>query len=131
MDGFSSRHTLACLCWLMLKALLPLFCCLFSISSSPIRGLIFWLNREHSGRNLTALEMLISDLANAGAVITVIMYCLSLGLQCFSSFASIHNKMTPHVIIILAIIWLQCGVPSLTRPPQSENIAAPMQMSEP
>ncbi|XP_038979950.1 uncharacterized protein LOC120110075 [Phoenix dactylifera] len=99
----------------------------------PVRGFIYWLNRERSGMDPTALEVLISKPASTGSVVTVVLYCLSLGLQSVGSFAGLRNMMSPHVIIILTIIWLQCGVPSLTHPhpPQFETVAAPTQMSEP
>ncbi|KAG1338677.1 hypothetical protein COCNU_04G009830 [Cocos nucifera] len=81
----------------------------------------------------TALEVLISKPATVGSIVTVVLYCLSLGMQSIASFAGLHNMMSPHVIIILTIIWLQCGVPTLThpQPPQFETVAAPTQMSEP
>nr|XP_029124021.1 uncharacterized protein LOC105057293 [Elaeis guineensis] len=97
----------------------------------PIRGFIYWLNQEHSGMDQTALEVLISKPASTGAVITVAMYSLSLGLQSIARFAGIRNSMSANLIIILTIIWLQCGVPTLTHPSQFESVAAPTQMSEP
>lgn len=97
----------------------------------PIGGFISWLNREHSAMDPTVLDALISKLASTGAIITVAMYSLSLGLQSIARFAGIRNSMSAHVIIILTIVWLQCGVPSLTHPPQFETVAAPTQMSEP
>lgn len=109
------------------SVLLLSFCC-----QLPVRGFIYWLNRERSGMDPTALEVLISKPASMGSV-TVVMYCLSLGLQSIGNFAGLRNMMSPHVIIILTIIWLQCGVPSLTHPhpPQFETVVAPTQMSEP
>lgn len=97
----------------------------------PIRGFICWLNEEHSGMDQAALEVLIAKPANTGATITIVMYSLSLGLQSIARFAGIRNSMLAHLIIILIIIWLHCGPPSLTHRPQFESVAAPTQMSEP
>ncbi|KAG1371405.1 hypothetical protein COCNU_16G004990 [Cocos nucifera] len=100
----------------------------YMFAEIPIRGFIYWLNQEHSGMEQAALDVLISKPASTGTVITVAMYSLSLGLQSIARFAGIRNSMSANLIIILTIIWLQCGVPTLTRPSQFESIAAPTQM---
>nr|XP_019706216.1 uncharacterized protein LOC105044937 [Elaeis guineensis]XP_019706217.1 uncharacterized protein LOC105044937 [Elaeis guineensis] len=101
--------------------------------SLPVRGLIYWLSRERSGMDPTALEVLISKPASVGSIVTVLLYCLSLGMQSIASFAGLRSTMTPHAIIIVTIISLQCGVSTLTHshPPQLETLAAPTLMSEP